>query len=79
MNKSPLIFGVALLAGWVLLATGALTSLAGVAPVANPPHVAVTETIDVVVPLNAELADASVPNANVQAPAAKPLAAKATL
>lgn len=74
MFKSPLIFGVALLAGWVLLATGAITSLAGVAPFANPPHVIVRETIEVVAP-PIDVADASVPSANAEPSTPGPQAA----
>lgn len=78
MFKSPLIFGVALLAGWVLLASGAITSLAGVSPVANPPHVVVTETIEVVAPMPFDVADAAVPGAQPTVSAPAP-ASKATL
>lgn len=62
MLKSPLVFGVALVAGWSLLAAGALTSLAGVAPVANPPHSIVRDAVEVLVPVRSDVADASVPN-----------------
>jgi hypothetical protein len=78
MFKSPLIFGVALLAGWVLLASGAITSLAGVTPVANPPHVIVTETIEVIVPGEFDVADAAVPSAPATVSAPTPVS-KATL
>jgi hypothetical protein len=47
MFKSPLFFGVILAAGWAVLAAGALTSLSGVAPFANPPHVRVVDTVEV--------------------------------
>lgn len=63
MFKSPLIFGVALLTGWVMLVSGAVTSLAGVAPVANPPHFVVVDTVEVIAPSAFDVADASVPNA----------------
>lgn len=65
MLKSPLIFGVALVAGWVMLAAGAVTALAGVAPVANPPHVLVVDTVEVIAPTPFDVADASVPNAQL--------------
>jgi multidrug efflux pump subunit AcrA (membrane-fusion protein) len=78
MFKSPLIFGVALLAGWVLLASGAITSLAGVAPVANPPHVVVVETLEVIAPPALDVADAAVPSAQPTVSAPAPTS-KATL
>ncbi|MEW5743144.1 MAG: hypothetical protein AB1938_29790 [Myxococcota bacterium] len=76
MFKSPLIFGVALVAGWTLLATGAITSLAGVAPIATPPHFIVHDTIEVIAPV--DVADASVPNVEL-APAAHAAPVRATL
>lgn len=72
MFKSPLIFGVALLTGWVMLATGAVTSLAGVAPIANPPHIVVVDTVEVIAPSPFDIADASVPNAKATPTTAAP-------
>lgn len=83
MLKSPLTFGIALLAAWVMLATGALTSLAGVAPFANPRLVVSPDVIEVVAPPPAlvHAADASVPQGEAAAPArsAEPAKGHATL
>lgn len=79
MMKSPLIFGVALLTGWIALASGAVTALAGVAPVANPPHVLVVDTVEVIAPTPFDVADASVPQAAPATASAEAEAAHAAL